>query len=62
MVDITTLRDEITEMLKTATSYGIDKEHGQAMVHAINAQNRILIALLEEIQGLRAELRNRTAK
>ncbi len=60
MVDIMTLRNETSEMLKTATSYGIDKEHGQATVHAVNAQNQILIALLEEIQGLRADLKNRS--
>ena len=54
-VDIMTLRNEISEMLKTATSYGIDHEHGQATVQAMNAQNQILIAALEEIQGFRAD-------
>ena len=46
MIDIMTLRNEVFESLKTATSYGIDHEHGQAMVHAINAQNKVLFALL----------------
>lgn len=61
MVDIVTLRNEVSELLKTATSYGIDREHGQAMVHAINAQNQILFALVDEIQKLRADLNNRTS-
>jgi hypothetical protein len=60
MIDIMTLRNEVFESLKTATSYGIDQEHGQAAVQAINAQNQILFALLEEVQALRADLKNRT--
>ena len=59
MIDPMTLRNQVQESLKTATSYGIDREHGQAMVHAINAQNQILFAVLEEIQGLRADLKSR---